>query len=96
MKYWFMREYHQSHSVEKMDTTLRVSRNGYYKWLRRSCSGRKWESEELIEQIIAIQRRSQYRYGSPRVMMVLYRRGCSGWRESRGRLYGEYMDLVDA
>jgi len=70
-----MREHHQPHSVEKMAKTLEVSRSGYYKWLNRSCSGRKRENEELIEQITAIQRRSRHRYGSPRVTKALHRRG---------------------
>ena len=75
MKYWFIREHHQPHSVEKMAKTLKVSRSGYYKWLNRSSSERKQENEELIDQIKAIQERAHYRYGSPRVTQALHRRG---------------------
>ena len=75
MKYRFMKEHHQSHSVEKMARILRISRSGYYKWLSRPYSRRKWENEELLEQIRAIQERSRHRYGSPRVTKALHRLG---------------------
>lgn len=75
MKYWFIRENQQPHSVEKMAMVLNVSRSGYYKWLNRSSSERKQENEELIEQIKGVQKHARYSYGSPRVTQALHRKG---------------------
>lgn len=50
--------------VEMMSRALGVSRSGYYKWLKFSCT--KTREIELNEEIKAAFERSNRRYGSPR------------------------------
>ncbi len=51
--------------------TLRVSRSGYYLWLKRSPSQRKIDSERLLRQIAKIHRESRETYGAPRIFEKL-------------------------
>lgn len=75
MKFRYMEEHRKSHSVEMMARILGVSRGGYYAWSSRGRSDRSREEERLLDEITAIQEESKYRYGSPRVMEALARRG---------------------
>jgi len=46
---------------------LRVSRSGYYDWLRRAPSAREVADQQLIATITEIHAMSRYSYGAPRV-----------------------------
>lgn len=59
--------------VEMMSRALGVSRSGYYKWLKFSCT--KTREIELNEEIKAAFERSNRRYGSPRVWLALSKTG---------------------
>ena len=48
MKFRFMREHQESHSVELMARILGVSRSGYYAWLGRKPSDREQENDALV------------------------------------------------
>jgi transposase InsO family protein len=63
----------------------RVSRSGFYAWLRRDRDQRRRADEELGARIERIHRDSGERYGSPRVHQVLRREGirCSNKRVAR-------------
>lgn len=75
MRYRFIAEHRDTHSVEKMARTLGISRSGYYAWRGRPRSERNRRDEVLVEAISSIQKDSKHRYGSPRVTEELKRRG---------------------
>ena len=50
-----------------MCKTLKVSKSGYYKWLKTGPSKRAMENKSLTEQIREIHRQSSGIYGSPRI-----------------------------
>lgn len=69
--------------VEKMCRALKVSRGGYYAWLKRPLSKRAQENRRLLERIKKIHKESQKRYGSPRITAQLHE---EGYRVSRARV----------
>ena len=75
MKFSFMAEHQGIHSVEKMARTFGVSRSGYYAWRRRARSRREVGDAALAHEIWLVQEKVHYRYGSPRVVVQLSRRG---------------------
>jgi putative transposase len=75
MKFRFIEEYREVHSVAKMAGILGVTRGGYYAWRTRARSKRSQQDEQLIEDIKAIQQEVKDRYGSPRIHRELLRRG---------------------
>jgi putative transposase len=75
MKYQFMAEHRNAHSVEMMAKVLKVTRSGFYAWGKKSpCTGRPGE-RELIEHLHQIQTEVKHRYGTPRLTRELARRG---------------------
>lgn len=50
-----------------MCKVLKVSRSGYYAWIKRKPSKRAVENQELMEQIREIYKKSKGTYGSPRI-----------------------------
>lgn len=56
-----------NHSVKMMCRVLKVSRSGYYKWLRWEPSARETSDAKLKKVIAKIHRDSRGTYGSPRV-----------------------------
>jgi len=86
MKYAFM-EKHRSHfEVKKMAEAFQLSRSGYYAWIHRQDSPRKWENQLLVRQIKVIFERSKAIYGSPRVAAQLHREGFSCGKNRVARL----------
>jgi len=58
-----------------MTKWLKVSRSGYYAWLKRNRSLRAREDEQLSTKIIKIHNDSRGTYGSPRVYKALKKQG---------------------
>ena len=54
---------------------LKVSRSGYYAWLKRSVSLRDIDDKKLSSKIIQIHQDSRGTYGSPRVFKALKKQG---------------------
>jgi putative transposase len=75
MKFRFIEEHREVHSVVKMAGMLGVTRGGYYAWRTRARSKRSRKDEQLVEDIKVIQQEVKDRYGSPRVHRELRRRG---------------------
>lgn len=75
MKFRFIEQQRDAHSVAKVAKILGVSRGGYYAWRSRVRSERTRLQEELVQRIAGIQQEVKYRYGSPRVTRELRRRG---------------------
>lgn len=72
--------------VEEMAKILKVSRSGYYDFLKRSVSSRAQYNKELTNKIRAIHTASYETYGSPRVHAELIEQGYNCSRERVARL----------
>ncbi|WP_338826103.1 IS3 family transposase [Neomoorella thermoacetica] len=85
MKYRFIREHTGTFRVETMCRVLKVSRTGYYRWLKRPVSQRRSQDEIIKEKILNIYNKSRKTYGSPRIQKQLGREGihCSKKRVER-------------
>ena len=81
-----MKAHRAEFSVCAMCRVLRVSRSGFYGWLKRSPS--RWEAadRELLDQIRRIHAESRGIYGAPRIQAALRRLGVRASRRRIGRL----------
>jgi transposase InsO family protein len=61
--------------VEIQCRVLRVSRAGFYSWLKRGISKQASERQELLKEIKLIHKGSRGNYGSPRVQEALKKKG---------------------
>jgi len=72
-----------------MCAVLKVSRSGFYAWLKREESARAREDRELLERIKEIHEKSRGTYGSPRVQQELIAQGVKCGRNRVARLMKE-------
>jgi putative transposase len=72
--------------IEKMCFVLKVSRSGYYGWLRGDPSVRTMQNRTLKGQIRSIHERSRHTYGSPRITHELREQGIHVSRSRVARL----------
>ncbi|WP_406678369.1 IS3 family transposase [Moorella sp. ACPs] len=89
MKYRFIREHTGTFRVETMCRVLKVSRTGYYRWLKRPVSQRRIQDEIIKEQIVNIYNKSRKTYGSPRIHKQLGREGIHCGKKRVERLMRE-------
>ena len=73
MKYRFISNSSASFSVVKMADTFNIHRSSYYRWFKYSKERTRKQAEEakLVGEIKAIQDKSRYSYGTPRVTKEL-------------------------
>jgi transposase InsO family protein len=85
VRYGFIREQHDWHSVSVLCDVLNVSRSGYYEWLTRSPSARKLEDRRLWPKIVRFHHRHREAYGAERLSDELRDIGvvCSKHRVAR-------------
>jgi putative transposase len=86
MKYRFIHQHRFEHRVWKLCRVLKVSRSGYYRWLKAPISKRTKSNERLLKAIRDIHSDTDMEsYGSPRVANELRNRGfnCSKPRVAR-------------
>ena len=91
MKYTFMAANELQFQIKRMCRMLIVKRSGYYAWRKRAPSTREQANQALLELIAAEHQRSRKTYGSPRLHVVLRRKGvvCGHNRVARlMRLHG--------
>lgn len=69
-----MREHTNQFSLNKMAKLMKVSRSGYYAYLKRDLSKRSKENIELIKEIKSIYSKNRGLYGSPRIHAALMQR----------------------
>jgi len=81
-----MKAHSDEFTIEKMGQVLKVSRCGYYEYLKRVSSKRALENAGLVEEIKEIYKSSRGTYGSPRVQAELQRRGKSCSRKRVAKL----------
>lgn len=63
-----MRDHQATFPVAALCRVLKVSHSGYYAWLNRPQSARAKRDDLLMPQIIASHERSDFTYGSPRIL----------------------------
>ena len=78
-----MKEHRAEFSLTAMCRVLRLSRSGYYDWLKRPPSARARRDLELLALIVQIWTRSGKTYGCPRIHAALL---AAGERVSRKRV----------
>ena len=85
MKFRFVQEYRETFRVGKMCEVLKVSRSGFYAWLRREPSRRQAEYDRLSERIRKVHAATHGIYGAPRVYRELREAGerCGRHRVAR-------------
>ena len=86
MRYQYIREHRNEHSVKRMCGLLDVSRSGYYAWHPEEPGVRELENQVLLEQIRIEYKRSRQTYGSPRIRASLLRKGMACGRHRVARL----------
>lgn len=74
-RFGFIKRHGQDLGVSYLCDWLKVSRSGYYAWLKRSRSLRALEDEKLSTKIVQIHQDSRGTYGSPRVHQALKKQG---------------------
>jgi len=87
--YRFIREHTKLFRVTKMCQVLKVSRSGYYYWLKYPISQRKIEDMKLKQEITEIYQKSRRTYGSPRIHQKLLREDHHIGRKRVARLMQE-------
>ncbi len=75
MKYGFVKEEQQHHSVQRLCKVLNVSRSGYYDWLSRQPSQRTLDNQALLVKVKTLYSQHKGRYGSPRIHAALLQQG---------------------
>jgi transposase InsO family protein len=75
MSYAFIAAHGVEYGVERMCRVLGVSRSGYYAWKERGPSAHVQADQALLEQIRSAYAASRKTYGSPRIQVVLARKG---------------------
>ncbi len=75
MRYAFVRRYREKFPVTLLCQVLEVSASGFYTRLQRAESLRSQANPRLVVAIKAIQQRSRYTYGSPRIQVELNETG---------------------
>jgi putative transposase len=75
MRYEFIEAHQKQYPVKRLCKALKVSRSGYYDYLKHQPSEREQANEQLLEDIRAIYEQSKQRYGSPRIYKTLQAQG---------------------
>lgn len=78
-----------NHTVKMMCKVLKLSRTGYYKWLKRGESDRERRDHELIDHILRIHRETRGIYGAPRIHTELRANGVKVGKKRVARLMRE-------
>jgi len=85
VRYRFIFDHVATFPVVAMSRVLRISRSGYFTWLKRSASHRQRENDHILDRAKAAHKASKGTYGSPRVHRDLRSEGltCSLNRVAR-------------
>lgn len=74
----------------RMCEVLKVSRSGYYDWLKRKPSQRQKANEVLLAAIRRVYQASRQTYGSPRIHAALQQQGVTASRKRIARLMQQH------
>ena len=86
MKYIFMAAHERQFQIKRMCRVLGVQRSGYYAWRQRMPSRQSQANQALLALIKAEYENSRKTYGSPRLHVVLHRKGVVCGRNRVARL----------
>lgn len=86
MRYAFICEHVHEFGVERMCQILEVTRSGYYAWVHRSPGLREQANQALVVCVRDEYQTSRKTYGSPRIHVVLRRKGVVCGRHRVARL----------
>jgi putative transposase len=86
MRYAFIAEQADAFGVQRLCQVLGVARSGYYAWKQGRSGPRAQANQALAEQVCAAYRESRQTYGSPRIHVVLRRKGVACGRHRVARL----------
>jgi putative transposase len=89
VRYACIQEHREAFEVRLMCRLLRVTRSGFYAWVKRGLSRSAERDQRLRLEIRAAFKRSRGRYGSPRVLADLQSRGARTSRKRVARLMRE-------
>jgi transposase InsO family protein len=81
-----MKAHEEEFAVKRMCRVLGVKRSGYYAWRKRKPSTREQANQALLALIAAEHAKSRRTYGSPRLHVVLRRKGVKCGRNRVARL----------
>ncbi|WP_274428818.1 IS3 family transposase, partial [Desulfolucanica intricata] len=84
--YKFIYQHRFEFRVEKMCQVMRVSRSGYYAWIKRPENNRKIQNRKLLEKIRDVYKISRRTYGSPRITRALKKQGITCGKNRVARL----------
>ena len=73
MRFQFLKEHQKKYNIKKVCKILKVSRSGYYDYLKRRKSNRAIENEALTEMIEDIFEKNKGCYGARRIQLILER-----------------------
>jgi putative transposase len=86
MKFRFLQEQRETFPVGQLCRVLKVSRSGFYAWLRRPHSVRWHQDDVLVKRIHLVHREYRGIYGSPRVYRALRIEGVQAGKHRVARL----------
>lgn len=93
MKYAFIRDLHDQHSVRRLCCAVGVSSSGYYQWVTRIPSRRAQSDQHLLQQIRQVHRQSRENYGAVKTWRALKALGIDCGKHRVARLRNAY-DLL--
>jgi transposase InsO family protein len=70
-----MEAHHKQYPIQRLSKALKVSRSGYYDYLKHQPGERELANEQLLEDITTVYEQSGQRYGSPRIQKTLQAQG---------------------
>jgi transposase InsO family protein len=71
VKYAFIQQHSQRHSLQTLSRMLQISRSGYYAWLKRAPSARAQANNELLEHIRTAHCKHRQAYGAHKTWRYL-------------------------
>ena len=86
MKYAFIQDNLESHSVTALCRCLAVSRSGYYEWTTRQPSARQQADAALLELITQVHEQHRGAYGAVKTWRCLQQRGVAAGKHRVARL----------
>jgi putative transposase len=86
VRYRFIQQQHDWHSVKQLCRVMCVSRSGYYQWLVREPCARAREDQRLGQRLKALHHEYREAYGADRLSRELRGRGVHCSRHRVGRL----------
>lgn len=90
MRYQFLKENKNRYNIKKACKILRISRSGYYDFLKRRKSKRAIANEALTEMIEDIFNENSGRYGARRIQLVLEQQGVKVNPKTVSRLMSQH------